>query len=138
MMMLWNEYLNMHSPCACSYALSCVFSSLAILMTCTFLWFSQNLAKPDYVRINDISGSETANASLIGPYNEGTVITLVCVSSGGKPVAQLNWYNNSQPLQGKSLTINDYKIMEHLPKCLICMYSSQSICLYSISYPCTY
>lgn len=118
MMMLWNEYLNMHNPCvwrcACSWVLSCVFSSLAILMTCIFLWFSQNLAKPDYVRINDISGAETANASLIGPYMEGTLISLVCVSSGGKPVPQLNWYNNSQPLQGKSLTINEYKIMEHV------------------------
>jgi hypothetical protein len=47
-----------------------------------------------------MSGSETANASLIGPFNEGSVITLVCISGGGKPVAQLSWYNSSSPLQG--------------------------------------
>ncbi|ODM99871.1 Cell adhesion molecule 2 [Orchesella cincta] len=69
------------------------------------------MAKPDYVRIQDISGSETANASLIGPYNEGTVITLVCVSSGGKPVAQLNWYNNSSPLQDST----DCRVIQQLP-----------------------
>ncbi|XP_035702981.1 uncharacterized protein LOC110843952 isoform X2 [Folsomia candida] len=58
-------------------------------------------AKPEYVRIEDMKGSETANASLIGPFNEGNVITLVCMSGGGKPVAHLNWYNSSSPLPGQ-------------------------------------
>jgi len=61
-------------------------------------------AKPEYVRIEDIGGVETANASMIGPHNEGTVVTLICISGGGKPVAKLNWYNNSAPLEGKSET----------------------------------
>jgi len=59
-------------------------------------------AKPEYVRIETMSGAEKVNTSLIGPYNEGSVITLVCISGGGKPVAQLSWYNSSVPLQGES------------------------------------
>jgi hypothetical protein len=48
-----------------------------------------------------MSGTEPANASLIGPFNEGTVITLLCMSGGGKPAAGLEWFNSSAPLQGK-------------------------------------
>ena len=34
--------------------------------------------------------------SVVGPYNEGTDITLICESGGGKPIPQVTWFINNQ------------------------------------------
>ena len=34
--------------------------------------------------------------TVAGPYNEGTDITLICESGGGKPIPQVTWFINNQ------------------------------------------
>ena len=60
-------------------------------------------AEPKYVNISldgkDISGS------VIGPYNEGQELRLLCESGGGKPIPRVTWYNGSEILSGNSLKL---------------------------------
>ena len=39
--------------------------------------------------------------SVIGPYNEGRELRLLCESGGGKPIPRVTWYNGSESLSGK-------------------------------------
>ena len=39
--------------------------------------------------------------SVIGPYNEGQELRLLCESGGGKPIPRVTWYNGSEILSGK-------------------------------------
>ena len=41
------------------------------------------------------------NVSRIGPFNEGTVVTLLCRSGGGRPVPEIQWWNGQRVLQGE-------------------------------------
>ena len=44
----------------------------------------------------DISGS-----AIIGPFNEGHELRLICQSSGGKPIPRVTWFNGSNVISGK-------------------------------------
>ena len=78
---------------------------MALVLTHAFLRCIA--AKPQYVKIenqneqNDAYGNGTVNGTRIGPFNEGHVLSLLCISGGGKPVAKLDWYNSSNPLPSK-------------------------------------
>ncbi|CAG0881270.1 unnamed protein product [Darwinula stevensoni] len=58
------------------------------------------LAKPDYVKITMENGTEVENSSMIGPYNEGSELTLLCESGGGKPIPRITWWNGTQSVPG--------------------------------------
>ena len=62
------------------------------------------LAPPRYANISLATGSaprpeterKVETNSVVGPYNEGTDIVLICESGGGKPIPQVTWYINNQ------------------------------------------
>ncbi|XP_045036805.1 hemicentin-1-like isoform X2 [Daphnia magna] len=60
------------------------------------------LAAPDYVEILLEDGKTSAairNVSRIGPFNEGTIVTLLCRSGGGRPVPRIEWWNGSHIME---------------------------------------
>lgn len=62
------------------------------------------IAAPDYVEILLEDGKTSAairNVSRIGPFNEGTIVTLLCRSGGGRPVPRIEWWNGSHIMEGK-------------------------------------
>lgn len=61
--------------------------------------------KPQSVRILSRDGSALGNATILGPYNEGTDIELECEAAGAKPVPQVTWYNGSTIINGKSFAL---------------------------------
>ncbi|XP_045123889.1 uncharacterized protein LOC123511891 isoform X3 [Portunus trituberculatus] len=64
-------------------------------------------AIPSYPQLSFEDGSRVENATTVGPFDEGEVLTLTCESSGGKPVAQVTWYNGTQPITGEYSAIMD-------------------------------
>lgn len=64
-------------------------------------------AIPKYPELSFEDGSPIENGTQVGPFDEGTVLILVCEAAGGKPVAQVNWYNGTQLLEGKYTTTMD-------------------------------
>lgn len=59
------------------------------------------LAAPENVEILLEDGrTATRNVSRIGPFNEGTTVTLLCRSGGGRPVPHIEWWNGTQVLDG--------------------------------------
>ncbi|XP_046648094.1 uncharacterized protein LOC124338080 isoform X3 [Daphnia pulicaria] len=62
------------------------------------------LAAPEYVEILLEDGRTSAairNVSRIGPFNEDTIVTLLCRSGGGRPVPRIEWWNGSHTLEGE-------------------------------------
>lgn len=60
-------------------------------------------AAPESVEILLEDGRTSAairNVSRIGPFNEGTTVTLLCRSGGGRPVPHIEWWNGTQILDG--------------------------------------
>ncbi|XP_063885393.1 B-cell receptor CD22-like isoform X4 [Scylla paramamosain] len=64
-------------------------------------------ALPSYPQLSFEDGSRVQNATTVGPFDEAEVLILNCESSGGKPVAQVTWYNGSHPIAGEYSTIMD-------------------------------
>lgn len=66
------------------------------------------IAAPDYVEILLEDGKTSAairNVSRIGPFNEGTIVTLLCRSGGGRPVPRIEWWNGSHIMEGKVILV---------------------------------
>lgn len=69
---------------------------------------------------------------LLGPYNEGSSINLTCISSGGRPLPKLTWWNNNQLLEGVVTRLSDKKVRNVLliknldRKALLGSYTCQS------------
>ena len=69
------------------------------------------LASPKYANISLATGSSSGRTierkldsnSVVGPYNEGTDILLICESGGGKPIPQVSWFINNQKVPGLQL-----------------------------------
>uniref|UniRef100_A0A0P4VXF3 Ig-like domain-containing protein n=2 Tax=Scylla olivacea TaxID=85551 RepID=A0A0P4VXF3_SCYOL len=57
-------------------------------------------AIPSYPQLSFEDGSRVQNATTVGPFDEAEVLILNCESSGGKPVAQVTWYNGTHPIAG--------------------------------------
>jgi hypothetical protein len=60
-------------------------------------------AAPEYVEILLEDGRTSAairNVSRIGPFNEGTIVTVLCRSGGGRPVPKIDWWNGQRVLHG--------------------------------------
>ena len=60
-------------------------------------------AAPKYVEILLEDGRTSAairNVSRIGPFNEGTTVTLLCRSGGGRPVPRIEWWSGNRILEG--------------------------------------
>ena len=66
------------------------------------------LAEPKYANISLTTGigrpveRQIVSNSVVGPYNEGTDIVLICESGGGKPIPQVTWFINNQQVRAKS------------------------------------
>ena len=63
-------------------------------------------AAPEYVEILLEDGRTSAairNVSDIGPFHEGTTVTLLCRSGGGRPAPRIEWWNGTQLLTGKRI-----------------------------------
>ena len=69
------------------------------------------LAPPRYANISLATGErpeterKVETNSVVGPYNEGTDIVLICESGGGKPIPQVTWYINNQQVCLKSIAV---------------------------------
>ena len=73
------------------------------------------LAEPKYANISLSTGvmgggghsrlaeRKIESNSVVGPYNEGTDIVLICESGGGKPIPQVSWFINNQKVPGSQL-----------------------------------
>ncbi|XP_065562722.1 hemicentin-1-like isoform X7 [Artemia franciscana] len=57
---------------------------------------------PDYVTISyeEEEGYEVENVTSIGPLSEGTAVSLICRSGGGRPLPALGWWNGTKRLGG--------------------------------------
>lgn len=80
----------------------------------TFLDISKNCPVVQLVKLTTLAPPQYANISLstsgggrlterkiesntvVGPYNEGTNIVLICESGGGKPIPRVTWFINNQ------------------------------------------
>ena len=63
-------------------------------------------AAPEYVEILLEDGRTSAairNVSDIGPFHEGTTVTLLCRSGGGRPAPRIEWWNGTQLLTGNRI-----------------------------------
>ena len=69
-------------------------SSLLILFT----------AKPKYLNVSLADGRDISS-TIIGPFNEGHDLRLVCESGGGKPIPRVTWYNGSSVISGTCVVV---------------------------------
>ena len=58
-------------------------------------------AKPKYLNVSLADGRDITT-EIIGPFNEGHELRLVCESGGGKPIPRVTWYNGSSVISGMS------------------------------------
>ena len=63
-------------------------------------------AKPKNLSVSTLDGRDISSTSIIGPFNEGFELRLVCESGGGKPIPRVTWFNGSKVISGKILHIN--------------------------------
>ncbi|XP_065160558.1 uncharacterized protein nrm isoform X4 [Atheta coriaria] len=54
---------------------------------------------PESVRILNSKGESMGNASMLGPYDEGTFIELTCQAHSGRPTPKVSWYNGTTNLK---------------------------------------
>jgi len=87
----------------------------------TFLDISKNCPVVQLVKLTTLAEPKYANISLsrgqgsrpvmadsvVGPFNEGTEVLLVCESGGGKPIPQVSWYINGQQVPGRASSSED-------------------------------
>ena len=59
-------------------------------------------AEPKNLTISTTDGRDISSSSIIGPFNEGYELRLICESGGGKPIPRVTWYNGSNVISGKS------------------------------------
>jgi len=64
------------------------------------------LAKPKYLNVSLADGRDITT-EIIGPFNEGHELRLVCESGGGKPIPRVTWYNGSSVISGKTSSIEE-------------------------------
>ncbi|RWS14947.1 hemicentin-1-like isoform X2 [Dinothrombium tinctorium] len=66
--------------------------------------------KSEVAAIHQISGKplekESNAANQIGPFSEGSTISLECSTSGGRPLPEVKWWNGSRPLRSK-ITVSE-------------------------------
>ena len=74
-----------------NHILYCVLTYLLVLFT----------AKPKYLNVSLADGRDITT-EIIGPFNEGHELRLVCESGGGKPIPRVTWYNGSSVISGMS------------------------------------
>ena len=75
--------------------------------SCPIMFVSQLsvMSHPDYVRIS-LPGGRQVSEQVIGPYLEGTKVTLICEVGGGNPSPKIFWFMNGRLFPGlESLTI---------------------------------
>ena len=76
-----------------------------------------NVAAPEYVEILLEDGRTSAairNVSRIGPFNEDTIVTLLCRSGGGRPVPRIEWWNGTHILEGIVFVYNSFNFQKNL------------------------
>jgi hypothetical protein len=73
-------------------------SKLPRLIYFSFILYA---AKPQYLTVSLDGAGTVKNGSTIGPYKEGTEVTLVCESGGGKPIPKVTWFNGTTRIPGK-------------------------------------
>ncbi|KAK8735473.1 hypothetical protein OTU49_005408, partial [Cherax quadricarinatus] len=81
----------------------CEITYLAVREACSVVQFVNltTYALPTYLQMTFEDGSPIDNGTVAGPFDEGTSLTLICESGGGKPVARVSWWNGSQTLPGE-------------------------------------
>ena len=52
-------------------------------------------------------GGESVANNVVGPFNEGSEVVLVCESGGGKPIPQVSWFHGAAQLPGKTSSFED-------------------------------
>jgi len=68
------------------------------------------LAAPKYVNLSLSTGAGTRpllSNSIVGPFNQGSEIRLICTSGGGKPIPQVTWYSEGRPVSGRVSSSED-------------------------------
>lgn len=60
-----------------------------------------NLIESDKMDSNQLLDPNQSNY-LIGPFDEGSTVTLQCFSSGGRPIPDVKWFNGSKQLRTKN------------------------------------
>lgn len=67
---------------------------------------------PKFVRVieRNKDGENLTSGVVLGPVNEGTMITLICESDEGKPVPLVEWYKDDQRLTGESFCVSSSRV----------------------------
>ncbi|XP_034935255.1 hemicentin-1 isoform X9 [Chelonus insularis] len=56
--------------------------------------------RPKFIRVTDEDGNiNLTSGTVLGPFNEGSLITLNCESDEGKPIPLVEWYKDTQRLK---------------------------------------
>lgn len=48
---------------------------------------------------------------LVGPFDEGSTVTLECSTSGGRPIPDIKWFNGSKQLRAKTARVTREKAL---------------------------
>ena len=59
-------------------------------------------AEPKNLTVSTADGRDISGSAIIGPFNEGHELRLICQSSGGKPIPRVTWFNGSNVISGKN------------------------------------
>eukprot|EP00094_Tigriopus_californicus_P006888 TCALIF_06634-PA protein Name:"Similar to HMCN2 Hemicentin-2 (Homo sapiens)" AED:0.02 eAED:0.03 QI:0/0.5/0.28/0.85/1/1/7/253/1111 len=56
------------------------------------------LGKPKFLAIALENGTNVDEHTVIGPYNEGSLLVLRCSAGGGRPIPEVTWWNGTQEI----------------------------------------
>ena len=87
----------------------CEITYLDISVSCPVVLLTRVvvMAMPDYVNIT-LPGGKQVTGGLIGPYHEGTDVTLVCEVGGGKPAPHIFWFVGDRLLGGRESFVEEF------------------------------
>ena len=62
-------------------------------------------AAPKYINVSlpGEGADRDISSGIVGPFNEGQEVRLLCEAGGGKPIPRVTWYNGTEVLPGKIL-----------------------------------
>ncbi|XP_053680784.1 neural cell adhesion molecule 2 [Anopheles nili] len=71
------------------------------------------IVPPEKLLIVDEKGSHIRHY-ILGPYNEGTTINITCISTGGRPLPQVQWWYENKVFNNTSVVLSDKRVRNTL------------------------
>ncbi|XP_052863165.1 nephrin-like [Anopheles cruzii] len=71
------------------------------------------IVPPEKLLIVDEKGSHIRHY-ILGPYNEGATINITCISTGGRPLPQVQWWYDNKVINNTSVVLSDKRVKNTL------------------------